>query len=384
MPKYRPPSENDERQDLLNCFKVLAIGLFGWFAIRVALVPFEQGTFTPSNPGLQIGVHRNASSLLDIDTSKQRVVLIVGPHETLQRDLLQWARSPEMLQDWAYPIPTREDLSALQYSAPARYYSFDPLFATLHNDACYYRFETINEKVQTAVIDMYRRRAQTAWADGKNIVIASNGATHLEDPIVMDKWLRSLPAGVKLEDVQVVITYPTPRFHQLIQVWNEQNYAYNTTTTTTTTLTKFIKTSLNEHFPHVNPLGVAGAFVKKGIQTIILDEKGLERERVDLSTAVGCFILKVRCNTNGMIGVADYRRDEEAATPIPVAFSQNKLKRMEKVLQDFDCGFFDDLSKPSNVHFLYREALFRSCSSLIRQYTAKEVVRKIQSIARGP
>ena len=302
----------------------------------------------------------------------------MGPHEALQRNLLDWSRSPGLLPDWSYPIPTREDLKALRYDAPARYLSFDPLFATLRNDAFYYELDEIDDKVRKSVIDLYRTKAQKAWSKGKSLVIASKYAANLEDSRVMDMWLRSLPEGVKVTDVQMVITYPTPRFHQLIQVWNTEQDPSRTT------LRAFLSRNMYEYFAHINPLGVAAAFSKEGMQTIIVDEKGLEREWVDFSTAFGCLFLKIRCIDHRMVGLGDYRRDEKPTMPTSIDLSQNKLKRMEKVLLDFDCGYFDELSKSSNIHFLYRQSLFQHCSSLSRLYTAKEAAKEIQSIARGP
>lgn len=376
MPKYISTPGNDERQDLLSCCKVLAIALFGWMAIRIALIPFEHGTFTPSNPSLQL--NSNASSLLTIAASKQRIILIVGLHDALQRNLLDWSRSPGALPDWSYPIPTREDLKALRYDAPARYLSFDPLFATLRNDAYYYELDEIDEKVRKAIVELYRNKAQKAWSKGKNLVIASKYAAYLDDPKVTDMWLRILPEGVKVTDVQVVITYPTPRSHQLIQLWSTEHDPSRTT------LKEYLSMNIKESFAQINPLGVATALSKKGMHTIIIDEKGFESEWVDLSTAIGCLLLKIRCIDNRLVGLGDYHRDEKPTMPMSMDLSNNKLKRMEKVLQDFDCGYFDSLSKSSNVYFLYRHSLFQHCSSLSRQYTAKEAAKQIQSIARGP
>lgn len=376
MPRRPHAPDNDERHDLLNCCKVLVIALFGWFAIRVALLPFEQGAFTPSNPALLLS--GNASSVFDVDESKQRIVLVVGQHDALQRNLLEWSRSPAVLPNWAFPIPTREELKAIHFNAPPRYFSFDPLFSTLNDDASYYEFDKVNGRAQLTIIELYRNKTQKSWSAGKSIVIASKDATHLQDPRVMGLWLKTLPRGAKVEDVQVVITYPTPRFHQLIRVWTSE------LDPTKTTLTDFIRTTLDQELARLNPLGVAVSLVKKGMQTIIIDEKGLERARVDISTAIGCSVLKMRCNVMGMAGIGDYHHDEQLIIPESVDLSENKLKRIEKVLQDFDCGFFDALSKPSNVHFLHRQALFQSCSSRTREYTASGVVKKIQSIARGP
>ena len=376
MPRRLQPPDNDERKDLLNCCKVIVIALFGWFAIRVALLPFEQGAFTPSNPALQL--NGNASRVFEVDESKQRIVLIVGPHEELQRNLLEWSRSPVILPNWAYPIPTREDLKAIRFVAPPRYYSFDPLFSTLRDDASHYELDKIDSKATSAIIELYRNKTQKAWSAGKNIVMASKDAIHLENPRVMDLWLQTLPRGAKLGDVQIVITYPTPRFHQLIDVWRMEQDP------TTTTFSVFVGKNLNQELARVNPLGVAVSFIRKGMETILIDEKGIERARVDISTAIGCFVLKMRCSSVGMMGIDHYHHDEEFIMPNSLDLPENKLKRIEKVLQDFDCGFFDSLSTPSNVHFLHRQALFRSCSSQVREYTAKTVVKKIQSIAGGP
>ena len=383
MPRRLQPPDNDERQDLLNCCKVVVIALFGWFAIRIALLPFEQGAFTPSNPSLLSNGNNNnnntsTSNVFEVDESKQRIVLIVGAHEALQRNLLEWSRSPDVLPNWAYPIPTREDLKAIRFNAPPRYYSFDPLFSALHNDASYYELDKIDGKATLAIIQLYRNKTQKAWSAGKNIVIASKDATNLKDPRAMDLWLKSLPHGVKVEDVQVVITYPTPRWHQLIRLWSTQEGQK------TTLLSDFVREKLDQELARLNPLGLAVSSAKKGLQTIIIDEKGLERIRVDISTAVGCFVLKMHCNSLGMVGIDQYRPDEALIMPTSLDLTETKLKRIEKVLQDFDCGFFDALSKRSNVHFIHRQALFRSCSSQTRGYTTKTVVKKIQSIAKGP
>ena len=121
--RYQRPNV-DERQDLQSCCKVLVIAFFGWCAIRIALLPFEQGAFTPSNPVLQLhpnGTSSVGSSTLDFDEMKQRVLLIVGHHQALQRNLLDWSESQLVLSNWVYPTPTREDLKAVRFNAPPRY-----------------------------------------------------------------------------------------------------------------------------------------------------------------------------------------------------------------------------------------------------------------------
>jgi hypothetical protein len=384
MAIYQPPTPPDERQDLLNCCKVLAIALFGWLAVHIALIPFESGAFTPSNPDLDM--NRNGSSLLDLDTSNQRIVLVVGNNEILQHNILQWTRSPHVLPSWVYPIPTREELQGLHYVAPPRHQSFDPLFATLRNDASYYKSDTFNKKMKPevvdSVIDLYREKAGSAWKSGKNLVMASGHARM--DASAVERWTKALPEESVPDDIQVIITYQSPRYHQLIQAWQATQQQKAASSSKNTTLTEFIHSGqLRRHFDDMNTLGAAEVFVKKGMQTIVIDEKGLKRERVDLSTAIGCLVLKVRCNTNGLVG--DHQKEEIPPTNVPgLDLSDSKLKQIEKVLQDFDCGLFDTLSKPSNVHFLYREALFKSCSSLSRQITAKEAAKKIEAIARSP
>lgn len=368
----------------MNCCKILAIALFGWLAVHIALIPFESGTFTPSNPDLDM--NRNVTSLLDLDTSKQRIVLIVGNSEILQRNILDWIRStPRVLPTWAYPIPTREDLEQLHFIAPPRHKSFDPFFATLRGDASYYKSDSKHKMKPSDVdslINLYKDKAATPWNAGKNLVVASSQGGRL-DAAAIDKWIQTLPEGASVEDVQVIITYQSPRHLQVIQAWQAAQQETKKGAKNTT-LTQFLgEGQLQHHFDDMNPLGTAEVFVKKGMQTIIIDEKGLLRERVDVSTAVGCLVLKVRCKANGIAG--EYRKESVSSSiGDSMDLTDSKLKQIEKVLQDFDCGLYDTLSKPSNVHFLYREALFQSCSSLSRQITAKDAVRKIEDIARSP
>ncbi|KAI2499442.1 hypothetical protein MHU86_15026 [Fragilaria crotonensis] len=211
MPRRPHAPDNDERQDL-NCCKVLVIALFGWFAIRVALLPFEQGAFTPSNPALLLS--GNASSVFDVDESKQRIVLVLGQHDALQRNLLEWSRSPAVLPNWAFPIPTREELKAIHFNAPPRYFSFDPLFSTLNDDASYYEFDKVNGRAQLAILELYRNKTQKSWSAGKSIVIASKDATHLQDPRVMSLWLKNLATRCQSGRCASRYNLPNTAFHR--------------------------------------------------------------------------------------------------------------------------------------------------------------------------
>lgn len=372
---------HDEKQDLKSCCKVLAIALFGWAAIRVALIPFERGAFTPSNPDLAHGI--NVSST-DLDTSHQRVVLIVGPTlDALQQNLLEWSRTSILQKDWSYPIPTREEFKAVHFNAPPRYRSFDPLFATLEKDPTYYEYKDIpiDNKLLNSIVFLYHNRSQKAWKEKKNLVIASNEASHVVNDY-LDLWLESLPDNA-LSNLQVVLVYPRLRSLQLLRLFHASSAK---------TMAEFVKSgALARHFSDLNPLGVAETFVKKGATTIILDEAGFVGQGVDLTAAVACLILKVRCSTSGIVGIKDYKKTNPPAVSLldnkskKDTVSESKLKEVEKVLQDFDCGFYDLLSKSSNVHFLYREFLFESCVTMTsRQYTPKTALHRIETILKRP
>jgi hypothetical protein len=370
MPKYERPS--DERQEFVNCCKIFAVALFGFAAVRIALLPFEQGAFTPTNPELE----GNATTLLHLDMTKQRVVLIAGSHESLQQNILQWTQTKSLLPQWSYPIPSSEDLASAQYWAPPSFRSFDPLFATIRGDPTYYEpGGKLNAKTKSSIVTLYKAEATRAWKAGKNVVIVGHGVNHLaKKDRSIEQFLKSLPEGVKMEEIQVVIVYPNLRFQQLLLLWKEHF--------TNLTLKDFVLNELPSHFIDLNPLGVAQKFAKLGMQTILIDSSGLDRDNIDLSSAIGCSILTIQCESSNTLK-PKYKSDTVQSNG-SVDLSDSNLKRIEKVLKDFDCGYYDNLSKPSNVHFLYREGLFASCSHSHRRYTVRDVVRKIQSIVTKP
>jgi hypothetical protein len=369
---------------MMDCCKAFGIVVFGWIAIRIAWLPFEKGTFTPSNPGLEW--NSNASTLFRIDSTKQRIVLFVGYHEALQCNDPSSLATLSLLSDapfgWSYPIPSKEELStAIQFRKFSTQYCtfFDPLFSALRYDPLHYETAAMNVSAATDIIELYRRKVQEDWSQGKSIIFASRDAAHLVNTKVAHAWNRLLPLGVE-SDVEVVVPYSTPRIRQLIEIWDVERAS-----DPTMTLKSFlVTTKFEDNLVHVNPLGVASVFVRRGLKTIIVDENGLAREKLDIRTAVSCFILKSSCNSSNILEEGS-NSQQESISPSPLMdLSEQKLKQIERVLQDYDCGFYNSLAKPSNVYFLYRDALFRSCSSRNRHYTVKELVKKIQGIATEP
>jgi hypothetical protein len=376
-------SENDESyHSVIDCCKVFGIVIFGWIAIRIAWIPFEKGAFTPSNPGLEW--NRNASTFFQIDSTKQRIVLFVGYHQTFQCSDRNGSSmvSLDAPLGWSYPIPSKEELStAIQFHTYSTQYCtfFDPLFSALRNDPLHDKMATMNVSYASDIIEMYRRKVQDDWSQGKSMIFASRDAAHLVNTKVAHAWSLLLPWGVE-NDVEVVLPYSTPRIRQLMEIWDIERLS-----NPTMTLKSFLVTAkLEQNLVHMNPLGVASVFVRRGLKTIIVDENGLANEKLSIPEAVSCFILKSSCNNSkDQTEDSDSQQLRTRSTSL-MDLSEQKLKQIERVLQDYDCGFYNSLAKPPNVYFLYRDALFRSCSSQSRHYTVKELVKKIQEIATGP
>jgi hypothetical protein len=249
----------------------------------------------------------------------------------------------------------------------------------LRYDPVHYKSEFMNGSAATDIIELYRRKVQEDWSQGKSILFASRDAAHLVNTKVSHAWSLLLPWGLE-KDVEVVVPYSTPRIRQLMEIWDIQRIS-----DPTMTLQSFLRTTqFEENFVHVNPLGVASVFVRRGLNTIIVDENGLAKEKLDVNAAVSCFILKSSCNSTNILREKTFSQPKAISSSSLMDLSEQKLKQIEGVLQDYDCGFYNSLAKASNVYFLYRDSLFRSCSSRNRHYTVKELVKKIQMVASEP
>ena len=290
------------------------------------------------------------------NTTRQRVVILPGPHKT----------GSSSVQSFLVSLKTKNLLGSFDWPAADRPKAFAPLAKTILFD----------KDDRDGSLRRNKSRIMEIWERGQSIVIGAEVLDYVAAmtpnglSAVFERLSSILPNNA---DMQVAVMYRTPRASHLVSAWKQQlamaergieakiwrtKLVVENKTSTTTTTTEPPPT-LAEWLCHgewnrqmsfnvdkiisaqVNPMGIAYAFLKYGnnVNVTIADMSGIE----DLPNAVACEILDVPCTDNGkVVGLEDeevlmlFQRDDT----VELRLSHEEMIEVEDVLRRMDCYYY--------------------------------------------
>jgi len=336
--------------------------------------------------------------LIKVPVEERRIVFMAGPHKTgstsIQVNLATWSLN-ELLGNWRWGINNTdcvfENISKLRQGRDPAKRKIELRFAKGYSPLMNLLAETgnsypRNEKDQSALIQCYKNQLNALWQDGYNLVLGSEAADFgLRKKVDAQKFVHGILSIMPIvrkkdfsitERITFVVTYRYPRVDHYISYWH---MAGNPPALREWTL----ETPYELH--PLNPLGLAKFYLDFGFHVVILDSSGLYQERVDLSNAVACDILKVPCvNSQIMYNphppeIRNHGDDNDMND-----LTNEELTLIDETLRDNDCNYRDLLFHP-NVTIKYGHKLIQTivnCSSNHRVKPWSEIVAEIKYIAR--
>ena len=201
------------------------------------------------------------------------------------------------------------------------------------------------------------------------------------------------PSSLRLQDIEVVIAYRTPRISHLESIWHQVGRG--------ATLREWL---LGEcEFFATNSMALALQFARKGIKTTIVHMQGaLERE--GFVAAIACDVLKMGdsannstssdsedervCDNEGKLHVP-FEKQNVRKDKAPKDMDEKELNEINSALEEYDCGVWFHLQKyqeKGNLRMLHpSKDLFTTCKNYSRvdnEFSFKDLVTRIRSIAR--
>jgi len=201
------------------------------------------------------------------------------------------------------------------------------------------------------------------------------------------------PSPLRLQDIEVVIAYRTPRISHLESIWHQVGRG--------ATLREWLLGECD--FFAINSMALALQFVRKGIKTTIVHMQGaLERE--GFVAAIACDVLKMGnsannttsidsedervCDNEGKLHVP-FEKQNVRKDKAPKEMDEKELNEINSALEEYDCGVWFHLQKyqeKGNLRMLHpSKDLFTTCtnySKVDNEFSFKDLVTRIRSIAR--
>ncbi|KAI2492664.1 hypothetical protein MHU86_21904 [Fragilaria crotonensis] len=164
---------------------------------------------------------------------RQRVVILAGPHKTgttgVQQCLVDWTIKAQLLDRWLWALPPVSEMTELKLQPLGPEKRFAPLLAVLRKETIF-RTGPVEED---SAVALYRKHTTKAWNEERSIVIGAeamdfivsdrhDGDHILEGVLSVLPWNQRQP--LTYTDVQVVVSYRTPRTSHLKSLWHEHGY----------------------------------------------------------------------------------------------------------------------------------------------------------------
>jgi hypothetical protein len=380
------------------------------------------------------------------DRNSSRIVILLGPHKTastsLQAFLVKMAaqvysvtnttyghstfkKKPHpAITEWVWPLGIEEEMilagglpeNTGQWGA-MKYYAYVAALITgkLDNSFWMPAWED-NENMA----DYFRSLLRRPWEEGKKIVIGSEELDNIVSGLVEESrggageeihiatdsgdmidglldlfpWDNTTTApsdandnlrtpSLRLEDIEVLLNYRTPRIDHVISVWHQGGQD--------STLREFLSTRLRTLL-HTNSLALALQFARKGIKTTMIDMSGVYEKEARESTyetietvygglegVVACDVLGMGkdnglCDDHSKLHLYGYQKHETTGVKNKKSDSMSRnmtdaqLEEINAVLEEYDCGVWQHLQKyqaKGTFRILYpSEYLFASCKNV--------------------
>jgi hypothetical protein len=308
---------------------------------------------------------------------QRRLVVYIGPPKTastsLQSFLAKYAtkggKRAKAFEGWQYPMFLGAK-SGIRYILDG--YD-DPSFGKIRNE-----FQRQNTSVNLVVASEYLIYYGTML----------NG--HIFD--LLSNWTNvAIP--------EVVIQSRSPRIGHLISTWKQQTKAVKTRAWHGWSFHQYMcsnvtETVVTERLGHfVNPIGVAHDMVHKyQLPTYVMDIKGVSQHGLDVCHAFACSIMKVNCtegNITWVQGLEGVTIHDNSRVGNPQLSSEQKTE-MEKIFDQRDCAYRDDLYNHSLFQLLYQHDGFwpEHCTKTkampVFRYNASVMLNEFRRILRCP
>jgi len=208
----------------------------------------------------------------------------------------------------------------------------------------------IEEKDQD-ILQCHRKQLRQLWEDGSNIVMGSEGGDlviqeGVQPNAFIDGLMSIMPWATELKDnalhgrnnndFTVVVTYRVPRVDQFVSYWKQMTSRGGREPLK---LRQWTLETPNQHTQHiVDPLGMALAYAEYGLNVVLLDTSGIQRQGVDLSTVVACNVLNVSCSDSN-IDIWNPRVINQLSDDGRKDMTQEELDRVDGVLKNQDCNY---------------------------------------------
>jgi len=336
-------------------------------------------------------------------------------------ELSRTAQLPVVLSNWSWAVPTHENMvrAGLAHPSPIKGFAsfvgvadLDPTLGLSPQARNESGDKVTIDKVQQ-VVDMFRSRMDEAWRDGYSLIYGSEEMDRLLNPIrnlnsslyrprdwnssvLMDAILNILPwengssyindtsfnnanvtqtsRTLQLDDLEVVVVHRTPRVKHIISVWHQTGYKENET------FHAFLTNQFRYHAHVTSSLGLARQFLERKIRTTIVDDFGsVHGNRTNLCHVLACDVLRdEECTQNhrlsslespGSVDVSNMRLNEQTDDAKGVSMMDLTLEQLtavDRVMQEYDCGFWESLgwySEQSLLRILYKNDIFARCEN---------------------
>lgn len=223
-----------------------------------------------------------------------KVVLLAGPHKAASTTI-QWISTvyASMLNlQWEWLVPESYSQDVWKWS---QIKAFAPFVFT------YYGTKDKAKNMTFAELkDTYKAEFQKQWYDGNNNILFGSEAIDLavdpanKDRNVIDEIIDIVPKEA-VEYITTLVVYRSTRISHLKSLWKEIGVWHNST------FYEFLLHEDNDAFPRfyhsIDSLGLAAAFLKKGIEVKLLDLSGVNTtdNKEELYKIFGCDIMGLYC-----------------------------------------------------------------------------------------
>ena len=339
----------------------------------------------------QLKNHANASAYPPADSFSEeqqqhhdhrRIVLLPGPHKTsstsVQFNMCKWIQKRKkknkndhlnvtndrnavvtggLQKYWTIPIPDQVfKLCKLKCTK---------IFAPLAHDLLvsndpHQRFEKCGGE---DIIPLFRDEFHKQWNNGRSLVIASEHLDWIANEDrnagnqLLENLLHILPAE-STSTITAVVVYRAPRLDHLISLWHQHGMLQKLS------FYDFLMTvaPVQDWLRVLDSLLLAERFIKRGINTVLIDLSGVQKHGYDISLVIACDVLGADCDKEkhfvGEKAEKPVIRNVKDHSNAKVNVTEAQLDAIDKLIESYDCNFHHILMN-DKLQVLYPNELER-------------------------